>query len=72
MRWVPLNVEGMRCAGFARTIQAVISHEPGVHAASVSFEDGKACVLYDLQATSEERVAASIERPGYRASSGVA
>lgn len=66
MKSVTLKVEGMRCEGCAQTIKNLVSSEPGVRAAAVSFKEGEARILYDPQATSEERVAAAVERPGYR------
>lgn len=68
MKNVTFKVEGLRCDGCARTVQSLISTEPGVRAATVSFEKGEARILYDPQATNEDRLAAVIERPGFRAS----
>ena len=66
MKSITLKVEGMRCEGCAQTIKNVVSAEPGVRAATVSFKDGEARVLYDPKAISEDRVVRAIERPGYR------
>jgi copper chaperone CopZ len=66
MKSVTLKVEGMHCDGCAQTIKSLISAEPGVRAATVSFKDGEARILYDPQATSVERLAGAIEKPGYR------
>ncbi len=68
MKSVTFKVEGLRCDGCARTVQSLVSAEPGVRAATVSFKDGEARVFYDPQATDEDRLAAVIEKPGYRAS----
>lgn len=35
-------------------------------AVSVSFAEGEARVLYDPQATDEERLVATIQKPGFR------
>ena len=37
-----------------------------MRAASVSFKDGEARVLYDPEAIGEEQLAVLIEKPGYR------
>lgn len=66
MKSVTFTIEGMHCDGCAQTVKAVISAEPGVKAADVSLQKGEARVLYDPQATSEDRLAAAVERPGYR------
>lgn len=66
MRSTTFRIEGMHCDGCARTIQSLVAAEPGVHAAAVSLKDGEARVLYDFEATSEDRLAAAIERAGYR------
>lgn len=68
MKNVTFKVEGLRCDGCARTVQSLVSAEPGVRAATVSFKEGEARVLYDPQATDEKRLAAAIEKPGFRAS----
>jgi hypothetical protein len=40
MNSATFKIEGMHCDGCARTIKALISAEPGVQAAEVSFKDG--------------------------------
>lgn len=66
MKSITLTVEGMHCEGCAQTIKTLVSAEPGVRAATVSFKEGEARVLYDPQATNEDRVIGAIEKPGYR------
>lgn len=66
MKSVTLKIEGMRCDGCAQTIKNLVSAEPGVRAATVSFEDGEARILYDPKATSEDQVVGTIEKPGFR------
>lgn len=66
MKSAKFNIEGMRCEGCAETIQALVAAEPGVRTASVSFKDREARVLYDPKAIDSDRLAATIERPGYR------
>jgi copper chaperone len=60
------RIEGMHCDGCASTVKTLVEKEPGVKAAAVSFEDGEARILYDPQATDEDRLAAAIRKPGYR------
>jgi copper chaperone CopZ len=61
-----LKVEGMHCDGCAETIKAVVGRESGVKAASVSFQGGVARILYDPEATSANRLVATVGRLGYR------
>jgi copper chaperone CopZ len=60
------KISGMHCDGCAWTIQALLSAEPGVQTATVSFKDSEARVRYDRLAIDENRLAAAIEQPGYR------
>lgn len=66
MNSLTLRIEGMHCDGCAETIKAVVEREPGVRAAAVSFKNGEARILYDPQATSAERLVATVGRLGYR------
>lgn len=66
MKTTIFTIEGMHCDGCALTVKTLVEKEPGVKAATVSFKDSEARVLYDPQATNEDRLAATIERPGYR------
>lgn len=66
MKTTTFKIEGMHCDGCALTVKTLVEKEPGVKAATVSFKDSEARVLYDPQATNDDRLAATIERPGYR------
>ncbi len=66
MKTSTFKIEGMHCDGCANTIKSLIERVPGVQMAAVSFKDGEARALYDPQATSEERLAEAIQKPGYR------
>jgi len=66
MKTATFKVEGMHCEGCATTIKTVLEREPGVQMATVSFAEGQARVLYDPQATAEDRLVAMIEKPGFR------
>jgi Hg(II)-responsive transcriptional regulator len=61
-----VKIEGMHCDGCATTIEALLAHEPGVKAASVSYAGGGGRILYDPRATDPGRLAAAIDRAGYR------
>jgi len=67
MKSLELKIEGMHCDGCASTIEALLSLEPGVKGASVSYTAGKGQILYDEAATDPARIAATLERAGYRA-----
>jgi len=66
MKTVTFRIEGMHCGGCVDTLKALLSAESGVHAAEVSLERGEARVLYDPKLADPERLAATIEKPGYR------
>jgi len=66
MKSLALKIQGMHCDGCAGTIEALLWHEPGVKGATVSFPAGEGRVLYDPAATEPARIAAAIERAGYR------
>jgi Hg(II)-responsive transcriptional regulator len=66
MKSLALKIEGMHCDGCAGTVEALLAREPGVKGASVSHAAGKGQVLYDPATTDPARIAAAIERAGYR------
>ena len=66
MKTTTFKIEGMHCDGCALTVKTLVEKEAGVKAATVSFKDSEARVLYDPQTTNEDRLAATIQRPGYR------
>jgi copper chaperone CopZ len=65
VRTATFKINGMRCDGCARTIEALVSSERGVRKATVSFETQEARILFDPLAVSEDRLAAAIRRSGY-------
>ena len=66
MKSMTFKIEGMRCEGCAKTIRSLVEHEPGVKNTDVSFKDSEARILFDAQATSEERLVAAIQKPGFK------
>ena len=72
MNPLEVKIEGMHCNGCASTLQALLSHEPGIKSAAVSFANSKATVLYDPNETDPAKVKAAIEKAGYRATGGEA
>ena len=66
MKSVTFRIEGMHCGGCVDTLKTLLGAESGVHAAEVSLERGEARVLYDPKLADLERLAATIEKPGYR------
>ncbi|MBN9560547.1 MAG: heavy-metal-associated domain-containing protein [Alphaproteobacteria bacterium] len=66
MKNATFRIEGLRCDGCANTVEGLVKNEPGVKAVSVSFAECGARVLYDPQATDEERLVATIQKPGFR------
>jgi DNA-binding transcriptional MerR regulator/copper chaperone CopZ len=63
------KIDGMHCDGCARTIEALVSTEPGVRKATVSFKTREARILFDPQASSEGQLAAAIHKAGYSVAS---
>jgi copper chaperone CopZ len=59
------KIDGMHCDGCARTIEALVSTEPGVRNATVSFKAREARILFDPQALGEDQLAAAIRKAGY-------
>lgn len=66
MKSVTLKIEGMHCGGCAETIRSLVEKQPGVQAASVSFDESRARVLYDPSATREDSLIAVIQQSGFR------
>jgi Hg(II)-responsive transcriptional regulator len=66
MKTLTFAINGMHCEGCARTIAAVVSAEPGVRKASVSFKTGEADILFEPALVGEGRLAAAIREAGYK------
>lgn len=66
MTTVTFRIEGLRSAGCADMVKALLCAEPGVYAADVSLEPPEVRVLFDAGATDSRRLVALIETPGYR------
>lgn len=66
MKSVTFKIEGMHCESCARTIQTVVGAEDGVREVDVSFDSKEARVLYDPAKIDEDRIAGTVERPGFR------
>lgn len=66
MKTVDLTIQGMHCEGCARTIEALLTSEPGVKVATVSYGNGSARVLYDQATIDLPRLVKAVERAGYR------
>ena len=63
------KIDGMHCDGCARTIEALVSTEPGVRKATVSFKTQEARILFDPQALGEDQLATAIRKAGYSVAS---
>lgn len=66
MKTTTFKIEGMNCDACANTIKNLVEMEPGVHVASVSFNDRQARVLYDPQVLAEDRIVDVIQNPGFK------
>jgi MerR family copper efflux transcriptional regulator len=65
MKTAIFKIDGMHCDGCARTIEALVSAEPGVRKATVSFKAQEARILFDPQAVGEDRLMTAIRQAGY-------
>ena len=65
MKTGELTIEGMHCDGCAKTIEALLSAEPGVKAAQASWPAGSARVLFDPRAVALDALVKAVERTGY-------
>lgn len=63
------KIDGMHCDGCARTIEALVSTEPGVRKATVSFKTREARILFDPQVGNEGQLSAAIRKAGYSVAS---
>ena len=70
MKSLEVKIEGMHCEGCAKTIQSLLTQEPGVMSAKVSFAEATASVFYDPAVINPARVAAAIGKVGFRAMGG--
>ncbi len=66
MNTANFKVEGMHCDGCARIIQSLLEKKTGVRAATVSFKEGEARIIYDTKTVAEDQLVAAIEKAGYR------
>lgn len=66
METMIVRIDGMHCDGCAETIKALLAVEAGVKAATVSFQDGHARVLYDPAVVDKKTLVAAIEKGGYK------
>jgi DNA-binding transcriptional MerR regulator len=66
MKTAIFRIEGMHCEGCAQTIEALLEAEAGVESAAVSYRNREAQVTFDPAALEEARIAAAIERAGYK------
>lgn len=60
-----MKIDGMQCDGCAGTIQSILSREPGVKSASVSFPKRIASVFYDPEDTDAARLAEAVTKAGF-------
>ncbi|HLU37338.1 MAG TPA: HAD-IC family P-type ATPase, partial [Thermomicrobiales bacterium] len=63
---IELAVEGMDCAGCARTVQQAIADVPGVESVDVLLGGEKAIIRYAEAPPDEARLRQAVERAGYR------
>jgi len=65
MKSLEMKIDGMQCDGCASTIQSILSREPGVKSASVSYPKRTASVFYDPEDTDAARLAEAVTKAGF-------
>ncbi len=65
MKSLEMKIGGMQCDGCAGTIQAILSREPGVKSASVSYPKRTAAVFYEAEDTDAARLAEAVAKAGF-------
>jgi len=65
MTSVQMNVQGMSCAGCARSIERRLTATPGVQSVSVNLESGVADITFDETVTDAHSLEKVIESLGY-------
>lgn len=65
MNTTTFRIDGMHCDGCADRIRTLLSKEPGVREARVSFAEGAAAVRFNPHSVSEARLREVIETGGF-------
>lgn len=65
MKSVEMKIDGMQCEGCASNIQSILTREPGVKSANVSFRERNASVFYDPGETDAARLAEAVGKAGF-------
>lgn len=63
---INLSIEGMHCDGCAKTVEALLSAETGIKAATASYGTNSARVLFDPDAIDAAQIVKVVARAGYR------
>ena len=66
VKTINLSIEGMHCDGCAKTVEALLSAEAGIKAATASYSSKSARVLFDPDAIDAAQVMKVVARAGYR------
>lgn len=66
MKTATFKIEGMNCDACASRIKALAEKLPGVQAATVSFSQAEARILFDPQAVTDDRLVALVHDAGFR------
>src|SRR5579863_9200306 len=64
---VAFEIEGMRCASCAQTIEGALAKAPGVEEASVNLTLARGRARFDPAATDPEKILAAVRGAGYEA-----
>lgn len=64
---VSLSVDGLTCGSCSETVAKALSALPGVAAAAVDYQSGRAEIAYDASKVKVESLIAEIKKAGYAA-----
>lgn len=65
MKTVVYNIEGMTCSGCTGSLEKLLLAEPGIEAATASFETDRCEVSLDPASVSDEDIAAIVDKAGF-------
>lgn len=65
MNTTTFKIDGMHCDGCAKRVQTILTKEPGIREARVSFAEGSAEVRYDPHTVGVQRLHEIIEKGGF-------
>ncbi|MDX2143718.1 MAG: heavy metal-associated domain-containing protein [Rhodospirillaceae bacterium] len=66
MDTITIPVEGMTCGGCVKSVERMLTHQPGVTGAKASMEAKNVVVNYDAAAISRAEMEQAIRKAGFK------